>query len=68
MEDFLIKLCLSSQKKAFLKSKAFKYLHYKNVFLDENPKTLFSGKKKLPKAQQILFFFKFVQNKNSWVI
>ena len=38
--------------KVILYSKAFKYLRYKKVFLDENPKTRFSDIK-LQKTAQI---------------
>ena len=33
-------------EKVIVQSKAFKYPRYKNVFIDENPKTGFSDKKK----------------------
>ena len=39
----LIMLILS-QKRVILYSTALKYLHYRKVFIDENPKTLGPGK------------------------
>ena len=45
-------------------NKAFQYLHYKRVFLDENPKTRFSGMKNPKRHRNIIILTK----KNSWVI
>ena len=36
--------------KVILYSKAFKHVHYKKVFIDENPKKWLSDMKKLKKA------------------
>ena len=52
-EDFFNKTLLVLSIKVILYRKAFQYLRYKKVFLDENPKTRFSDMKKLQKATKI---------------
>ena len=54
-QDFLNTIMLVLSKKGIIYNKAFKYLRYKKVFLDENPKIKFSDMKKLQKAA---IFFK----------
>ena len=53
---FIFSRCLKKNYVDIVKTKkviAFKYPHYKNVFVDENPNTGFSDMKKLQKATQI---------------
>ena len=52
-QDFFNKILLFFSIRVILYGKAFKYMLYKKVFLDENPKTRFSDMKKIQKASEI---------------
>ena len=54
-----------SEKVIFFYSKAFKYPHYKKVFIDENPKTGFSDINK--QTKNIYIYIKMSKQKKAFV-